>query len=147
MLPSTAERVPVNTSSQVNKEIRERTAANVEKYKSSSRSEIQLRLQELDEEWDIERAIEANASTVMLTGLGLGTFFDRRFYALPLVVAGFLLQHSLQGWCPPVPILRRLGFRTQREIDEERYALKALRGDFDTDGVRSVSQMMQAVRQ
>jgi hypothetical protein len=146
MLPSTAERVPVSTSCDVNKRIREQTAANVERYKSSSRSEIQLRLEELDREWDIERAIEANASMVMLVGLGLGTFVNRRFYMLPAIVAGFLMQHALQGWCPPVPIMRRLGFRTQTEIDEEKYALKALRGDFEQDGVKSVSQVLQAVR-
>lgn len=29
------------------------------------------------------------------------------------------------------PGFRRLGVRTQREIERERYALKALRGDFD----------------
>jgi hypothetical protein len=29
-----------------------------------------------------------------------------------------------------VPILRRLGYRTQTEIERERTALKALRGDF-----------------
>ena len=146
MLPSTTERVPVSTSCDINKRIREQTAANVERYKSSSRSEIQLRLEELDHEWDIERTIEANASTIMLAGLGLGAFADRRFFALPAVVAGFLLQHALQGWCPPVPILRRLGFRTQTEIDEEKYALKALRGDFEQDGVKSVNQVLQAVR-
>lgn len=50
---------------------------------------------------------------------------------MPAVVAGFLLQHALQGWCPPLPVFRRLGFRTQAEIERERYALKALRGDFD----------------
>ena len=50
--------------------------------------------------------------------------------ALPIAVAGFLLQHAVQGWCPPVPVMRRLGFRTEREIDAERTALKALRGDF-----------------
>jgi hypothetical protein len=43
-----------------------------------------------------------------------------------------LLQHAVQGWCPPIPILRRLGFRTADEINRERYALKALRGDFDS---------------
>ena len=146
MLPSTAERVPSNTACEINKQIREQTAANVARYKSSSRSEIQLRLQELDEEWDIERTIEANASSIILAGIGLGAFVDRRFFILPAAVAGFLLQHALQGWCPPIPILRRLGFRTQTEIDEERYALKALRGDFEQDGVKSVSQVLQAVR-
>jgi hypothetical protein len=39
-------------------------------------------------------------------------------------------EHAVQGWCPPLPILRRMGFRTAREIDTERTALKALRGDF-----------------
>jgi hypothetical protein len=131
MLPSTADRVPLNTCSAVNQQIREQTAANVARYKSASPSEIDRRLQELDAEWDIERMIEANSSTLILAGLGLGTFVDRRFYMLPAVVATFLLQHALQGWCPPIPILRRMGFRTQTEIEEERYALKALRGDFE----------------
>ena len=49
---------------------------------------------------------------------------------VPALVAGFLLQQALQGWCPPVSVLRKLGLRTQREIDEERFALEALRGDF-----------------
>jgi len=30
-----------------------------------------------------------------------------------------------------LPLLRRLGLRSQEEIDREYYALKALRGDFD----------------
>jgi hypothetical protein len=42
----------------------------------------------------------------------------------------FLVQHAVQGWCPPLVVLRRRGVRTRREIEEERYALKALRGDF-----------------
>lgn len=147
MLPTTADRVSENTACEINEQIRAQTAANVARYKSSSRSEIQLRLQELDEEWDIERTIEANASTLILAGLGLGAFVHRRYFLLPAAVAGFLLQHALQGWCPPIPILRRLGYRTQTEIDEERYALKALRGDFEQDGVKSVSQVLQAVRQ
>jgi hypothetical protein len=47
-----------------------------------------------------------------------------------LVVGSFLLQHAIQGWCPPLPVFRRLVYRTQSEIDYERYALKSLRGDF-----------------
>jgi hypothetical protein len=29
------------------------------------------------------------------------------------------------GWCPPLPLLRRLGIRTRGEIDREKYALRA----------------------
>lgn len=55
---------------------------------------------------------------------------DRKWLALPAAVAGFLMQHALQGWCPPIELFRRLGVRTAGEIARERYALKALRGDF-----------------
>jgi hypothetical protein len=116
----------------------------VARFATASQFEIDQRLAELDREWDIERTIEANASTIALAGLGLGALVDRRFYALPVVVASFLLMHALQGWCPPVPLLRRLGFRTQPEIGEERYALKALRGDFD--GPPTVAKVLKAVR-
>jgi hypothetical protein len=74
--------------------------------------------------------LEANAATISLIGVVLGTVVDRRWFVLPAIVGAFLLQHALQGWCPPLPVLRRLGIRTSTEIDYERYALKALRGDF-----------------
>ncbi len=74
--------------------------------------------------------LDANAASLTLTGLALGKAIDRRFYLLAGTAAGFLLQHAIQGWSPPLPLLRWLGFRTQAEIEAERYALKALRGDF-----------------
>lgn len=123
MLPTTTERVPKHTSSSVNEEIRQRTQENIEYYRNASPVERERRLRELDEEWDIERTLEANAATITLIGLGLGATVSRKFYLLPAVVAGFLLQHALQGWCPPVPFFRRRGIRTQPEIESERYAL------------------------
>jgi hypothetical protein len=91
---------------------------------------IDERIQELEREWDIERTLEANAATVALAGLVLGVAVDRRFLALPAAVSVFLLQHALQGWCPPLPLFRRLGIRTAREIHDEIIALRILRGDF-----------------
>ena len=93
---------------------------------------IERRLRDLDEEWDIERALEANAATIALAGVVMAATVDRRFLALPAAVAAFLLQHALQGWCPPLPVLRRFGLRTAGEINRERTALKALRGDFNS---------------
>jgi hypothetical protein len=126
MIPSTVDRVPLNTAESVNEEIRRRTDESVAHHKAAGSAAIRRRLRELDEEWDIERVLEANAASVSLIGLGLGAFVNRRFYALPALVAGFLLQHAVQGWCPPLPILRRMGIRTQAEIDRERTALKSL---------------------
>ena len=144
MMPSSAERVPAHTTEDVNRRIQQETESRIAYYAEHS-NEIGHRLRELDREWDIERAIEANASTLALAGVALGVTSDRRWLALPALVSGFLLQHALQGWCPPVPILRRLGFRTAREIEQERYALMALRGDFE--GIGKAASKVQAVLQ
>jgi hypothetical protein len=86
-------------------------------------SAIPRRLEGLDREWDVERVLEANASILAFTGVVLGATVDRRWLALPAAVTAFLFQHAVQGWCPPLPALRRLGFRTVREIEDERRAL------------------------
>ncbi len=134
MLPSTVSRVPAHTDASVNELIRQRTEDNIARYRNAGPAAIARRLRELNAEWDIERTLEANAATASLIGLTLGATVDRRWYLFPAVVAGFLLQHALQGWCPPLPVFRRLGIRTSYEIDYERYALKALRGDFRAVG-------------
>ncbi len=50
----------------------------------------------------------------------LGTTLNRKWFLLTGVVARFLFQYGLQGWCPPLPILRRLGLRPQGEISTRR---------------------------
>jgi hypothetical protein len=135
-LPATRRRVAEHTDESVNRQIREGLEEHVQ-YFADYPEEIDGRLWELEREWDVERVLEANAAVVALTGLLLGATLNRKLLLMPLLAAGFLLQHALQGWCPPVPLFRRLGVRTHAEIESERYALKALRGDFegvDIDG-------------
>lgn len=151
MLPKTTTRVSENTAEEINQRIRRETELRVACCAVGGREAIDRRLEELDREWNIERTLEANAATISLIGLGLGALSDRRFFVLPGIIAGFLLQHAVQGWCPPVPVLRRLGFRTPSEIAEERYALKALRGDFqevptslEPEASRSAEAALQA---
>jgi hypothetical protein len=131
VLPSTDARVWKHSSREANARIREETLRRLKEYEQADSSRIAARIAELEREWDIERVLEANAASVALIGLGLGASVDRRWFALPAVVAGFLLQHALQGWCPPLPVFRRLGVRTAREIHQEIVALKLMRGDFD----------------
>lgn len=107
--------------------IRQQTVVNLTRYRGASRETIDERLAALEREWDVERALEANAAAIGLAGLGLGIFVDRRFLVLPALASGFLLQQALQGWCPAIPVLRRLGFRTPREIEAERRVLRRLR--------------------
>jgi len=147
MLPSTTARVPFHTSQAHTEAIRRQTEENVARCAAAGPEAIERRLAELDQEWDIERSLEANAASVSLIGLALGAFVDRRFFIIPGLVAGFLLQHALHGWCPPIPLMRRLGIRTESEIDQERYALKALRGDFRNVPAANDGKTRMAIKQ
>src|SRR4051794_41302307 len=108
MLPSTTDRVAVNTSDCVNEKIRRQTEENVARYTNAGPIAIEARLAELDREWDIERCLESGAPTISLIGLCLGLTVDRKFLAVPIIVQSFLLLHALQGWAPPLVVLRRL---------------------------------------
>ena len=134
MIPSTVRRVPLHTIGSVNEQIRKRTEESVARISTQGPEAIDRRLEELDWEWDIDRAVEAKLASMILIGSALGVLHDRRFFAIPAIASSFLLLYAIQGWCPPLALLRRAGFRTATEIDHERYALKALRGDFKTNG-------------
>ena len=106
---SSLDRVRSSTAAHVNEEIDLQTDINIQRYKGKSKAEILERIQMLDKEWDIERVLDVNVSTLALTGLILGLTKNRKWLFLPGIVLPFLLQHGLQGWCPPLPLLRRLG--------------------------------------
>src|SRR3954471_6421418 len=124
------DRVQAHTARQVNESIEREARLRVVHAATQPRTAISRRINDLDNEWDIERWLEANASALAFTGTVLGILVNKKFFAIPCIVLPFLFQHSVQGWCPPIPFLRRRGVRTRREIDAEKYALKALRGDF-----------------
>ena len=114
-------------------------------FASQPKEVITRRIFELENEWDIERVLEANAAGVGLASLMWGVTVNKKYLALTGTVLGFLLLHSIRGWCPPVPVLRRLGVRTRREIDRELFALKVLRGDFQTMSLSDPGAALDAV--
>jgi len=130
LLPATDARVPAHTKPAVNQRIHGRTLHDVTRYIGADPVFIDECIRELEHEWDVERTLEANGAIVALAGLALGLTVDRRFLAIPAAVGAFMLQHALQGWCPPLPVLRRMGVRTAAEIHQEIIALRILRGDF-----------------
>lgn len=129
MVAESAKRVVNHTSEEINRRIRSESERRL-RYFADHTDEIDERLRELDQEWDIERTLATGSSTLTLTGLLLSFGVSRKWLLLSLGVQAFYMQHALQGWCPPLPLFRRMGVRTQYEIERERYALKALRGDF-----------------
>lgn len=129
-IPLTDERVPSHTADAVNLRIARATEERVAILAFAGTDSIDRRLLELDREWDIERVLESNASLIVFASATLAVVEDRRWGLLTMAVGAFLFQHAVQGWCPPLPLLRRMGIRTSREIHEERLALRLLRGDF-----------------
>jgi len=118
-----------NTAPEINQKIDTEIRDNLNKY-YHDRSEIDKRLWELDREWDIERILELNAAAISFMGIWRGLTQNKIWLILPLAVTTLLATHAVEGWCPPVVLFRRLGFRTRAEIDKEKYALKTIRGDF-----------------
>ncbi|MFN2541636.1 MAG: hypothetical protein ABR514_05640 [Chthoniobacterales bacterium] len=128
------DRVRAHTAREVNQEIDQETERRILRAAGLGEAAISRQIDELEEEWDMERWLEANAAALAFTGTVLGLLVNRKLLAIPCLVLPFLFLHAVQGWCPPVPFLRRGGVRTRKEIDTEKYSLKALRGDFDDVG-------------
>src|SRR5204863_8688637 len=107
ILEITAEtdRVRDHTNPRVNERIDERTIEHLCNYVGQSTEAISRRIEELDREWDIERWLEVNASSLALGGVFLGVTINRKWLWLPTLVLPFLLLHATQGWCPPVLLL------------------------------------------
>jgi hypothetical protein len=155
VIPSTTDRVNMNTAPKWNQKIVQQTERNLSYY-AAHPEEIDSRIKQLDREWDIERTLEVNAATLSVASVVLGKMVSRKWFFLPAIIGGFLLNHAVKGWCPPLPVFRRMGIRTQTEIERERYALKALRGDFnnlnnidkasDGDITRLSQRVLQAVK-
>jgi hypothetical protein len=125
----TTDRVREHSPVEANTRVDVETQACLEEI-AADREAMSRHLEVLDREWDIERYLQMNAGIVSLAGILLGAAVHKRFLLLPTAVFGFFLQHAVQGWCPPVPAFRAAGVRTRKEINRERYAIKALRDDF-----------------
>lgn len=130
MATSSAERVSANTRPETNQRIMSDMQRRIEFYALHT-DLIDQRLKELDREWDIERIIELQAPVETLLGIVMSVFGGRKWLLLPVFTQAMVLTHAVQGHFPTMPLMRAAGFRTQREMAEERYALRALRGDFD----------------
>ncbi len=98
------DRIRKQTDQAFNARIDRDTDIRIMWYSERPAAEVHLRLVELDEEWDMEKVLSSNGALLALTGAVLG--------------------------CPAVknlvPLLRRLGIRTRREVDRERQSLRRM---------------------
>lgn len=120
-----------NDDSSLNRmSIDETTKENIQKYVDQGEDAIDRRIKELDNKWDMEKTVRFNISVLALAGVLFGTYKKKRWSVLSVAITAFLAQHLISKWCPSIPILKKIGLQTHREIEREKYALKALRGDF-----------------
>jgi hypothetical protein len=131
-----SDRVRRHTAAEVLRRIDDVTVASLARS-AQSPAETDRRLEALDREWDTDRALETEAATMGLLGMALGVLVRKQLLVLPAIVAGAVLVQAVTGRYPLMPLFRRLGVRTPKEIARERYALKALRGDFAGMGPRA----------
>lgn len=125
-----SDRVEKNSPNSINDAIENQLRENIRHYLKADKITLTRRIAELEKEWYMDRMLITNASALAGIGVVLAATVHKKWLILPGVVLTFLLQHGLQGWCPPLPLFRKLGVRSFKEIDRERFALKYLRGDF-----------------
>lgn len=88
------------------------------------------RLHQLDREWSAGRMTKATIGVLVVTGLALAAVAGPWWLILPGIGGFFLLQYlfSRTSWLGAT--FQEMGFRSGADIDQEKFALRVLRGDF-----------------
>ena len=117
------------TSDRVNRKLDQQTEGALAEA-ADSPDRIRARLDSLDREWHVDRVLMAQCAVLGTISAVLAMRNLRRrgspggaggLFFLQMAV---LLHHAIRGWSPSLPVFRRLGVRSAREIDAERSALE-----------------------
>ncbi len=131
LFPCTTNRIASHTKCNINSNIKDETIKCLNLYKNSSKELISDKIKKLNNEWDVDRIIEAKAGCIVLMCSILGlSKSGKPCFVLTGLAGFFLLQHAIQGCCPTNMILREMGIRSAEEINNEKTVLKIMRGDF-----------------
>jgi len=88
------------------------------------------RLDELDSAWTAGRATKATAGALIVLGLAFTAIGNPWWLILPAIGGLFLLQYSVSKTSWLAAMYRRIGLPSRMDIDNERFALRTLRGDY-----------------
>lgn len=99
-------------------------------YGSLGPAALSERLRALDEEPDLETVTSLALAGAGTAGLIFGFLGSRLWRLLAWISLPLLFEHARGNLQAPAHFLKSLGLRSRREIQDERNALKSLRGDF-----------------
>ena len=119
------------TTQEMLEQVEKQIQHNIEFYGAQPPHVLSERIEELRREWSMERYLQVNVASLGFATAFLALTGSKKWAVLTCTALGFFLFHSLRGFDPPIPVLRRMGVRTRSEIDRELYALKLIRGDFN----------------
>jgi len=92
---------------------------------------INERLTELDSEWTSGRMTKTTTAVVILAGTALVALTGQWWWVILTAVGGLLLlQHSFGRGSWLGRTFGEMGYRTSGEVEQEKFALRTLRGDF-----------------
>lgn len=91
---------------------------------------INDRIEQLKREWTVGRMTKAVAASLVLVGSALALWVHVWFAALAALGGILLLQYLLtpKSWLGD--LMQIMGYRRKDEVEQERVALRVIRGDF-----------------
>lgn len=121
-------------------------------YGSLGSQAVSDRLRALEDEPDLETVATLALAGSGVLALAFGILGSRLWKLLAWMALPLIFAHARGRLSAPGEFLRTLGLRSRKEIQEEKYALKALRGDFrdlgeaETEGMPDPASALDAVR-
>ncbi|WP_142830004.1 DUF2892 domain-containing protein [Planococcus soli] len=128
-LPATQTKVAEAGPDHINQQIERETEARINHFKRQDSQAIHERIDELEREWDTGKVLKAALAGIALSSSLLALTTNKKWALLSGTSSAFMLQYTLQGWCPPLSLIRRKGVRTPNEIQLEIQALRNLLKD------------------
>ncbi|MBW8888489.1 MAG: hypothetical protein JF616_12100 [Fibrobacteres bacterium] len=121
-------------------------------YGSLGSQSISDRLAALEDEPELETVATLGLAGAGVLALIFGMLGSRLWRLLAWMVLPLIFAHARGRLAAPGQFLKTLGLRSRKEIEEEKYALKALRGDFrdmgesQPEGMPDPASALDAVR-
>jgi hypothetical protein len=121
-------------------------------YGSLGPQAVADRLKALEDEPELETVATLGMAGIGVLALVFGILGSRIWRLLAWAALPLIFAHARGRLSAPGEFLKTLGLRSRKEIEEEKYALKALRGDFrevgetQAEGTADPASALDAVR-